>query len=247
MRRSILFGIATVCLALDGEAVTGQQPLAERPTITVAAFDFGTVSMPVRGEYRRRGRYGDNGANVSYEAAAFAEAVGTGAADLLVEKLVASERFRVFERKLLDDVSREQRLSAADDDSIARARYIVTGSVSHLGSNDKNFGALLAGFGSAVLFRGMGMLNTNHSSTTVRLTARVVDTRSGEIIGSFTGEGHSNKRWGVNVFGAGRGGLGGANAGDSNFRETAIGEATSRAASAVAEYVIALRATTLRP
>ena len=64
---------------------------------------------------------------------------------------LASERFRVFERRLLDDVSREQRLSDADGDSIARARYIVTGSVSQLGSNDKNFGALLAGFGSAVL------------------------------------------------------------------------------------------------
>jgi len=34
---------------------------------------------------------------------------------------------------------------------------------------------------------------------------------------------------------------------DRNFRETAIGEATARAAAAIADQVVALRATTLRP
>jgi curli biogenesis system outer membrane secretion channel CsgG len=247
MRRISLLGVAAFGFAIHNGTADAQPPVSERPTITVAVFDFGTVSTPVRGEYRPRGRHGEQNGYGSYEAAAFAEAIGTGVADILVEKLIESQRFRVFERKLLEDVMREQKLSEADADSIARARYIITGSVSHLGSNDKHLGGLLAGFGTAVLFRGLGMINTNQSFTTIRLTARVVDTRSGEIIGSFTGEGRSKKRWGVNVFGAGRGGLGGAHGGDRNFRETAIGEATSRATETIAEHVIALRATTLRP
>lgn len=75
----------------------------------------------------------------------------------------------------------------------------------------------------------------------------MVDTRTGEIIGSFTGEGISNKRWDVKLFGIGPGGFGGAKSVDSNFRETAIGEATTRAAAAIANRVVALRATRLRP
>ena len=240
MRPIQLVILAAAGVALRAPVSEGQQPVSERPTVTVSAFDFGTVSTPVSGEYR--GRRGGDG----YQAAAFAEAVGVGAADLLVEKLIESARFRVFERKQFDAVTREQQLSTGDGDSITRARYLITGSVSHLGMNDKDIGGMLAGAAGSMLFHGFGLIRTNRSSTTVRLTARVVDTRTGEIVGSFTGEGESRKRWGVNVFGAGRGGLGGVNANDRNFRETAIGEATAHAVEAIAERVVALRATVLQ-
>lgn len=95
----------------------------------------------------------------------------------------------MFERQALETITREQRLGADTTDSIPRARYIVTGSVSHLGSNDKNVGALLGAVASIATFRhGFGVLNRN-------------------------------------------------------YRDTAIREATERAATAIAEAVIALRAT----
>lgn len=241
MRPIHLVVSAAACVALRAQVGACQPPASERPTITVSTFDFGTVSTPVSGVYRGSRDGGE------YQAAAFAEAIGTGAADLLVEKLVESARFRVYERKQLEAVTREQQLRVNDTDSIARARYLVTGSVSHLGMNDKDIGGVLAGVAGGMLFRGLGLIRTNRSSTTVRLTARIVDTRTGEILASFTGEGESKKRWGVNVIGAGRGGIGGINAADRNFRETAIGEATAHAVEAIAERVVALRATALQP
>jgi curli biogenesis system outer membrane secretion channel CsgG len=243
MQRISLFGAVAVWFTFNGAGAECQPPASQRPSITVAVFEFGTVSPRIHGDHGRGSRRRDES---DYQGSAFAEAIGTGAADLIVEKLVESERFRVFERKQLEAVTREQRLDD-EEDSLARARYIVTGSVSHLGTNDKNVGGLLTGFASGMLFRGLGAIRTNQSSTTVHLTARVVDTRTGEIIGSFTGEGESKKRWGVDVLGAGRGGLGATTVSDRNFRETAIGEATARAAAAIAEGVVALRATRLRP
>lgn len=236
---------ATYSLAASVAAAQTQPPVSERPTITVAAFEFGGVATvryaDYRGGYRRR-------PDAPEYSSTFAEALGTGASDLVVEKLIASQRFRVFERKLLDAVTREQRLSGDSSDAIPRARYIITGSITHLGNKDHDFGGLVGGIASVAMFRhGFGMLHTSSSSTVVKLTARVVDTRSGEIIGSFTGEGESNKRFSMDGFGAGRTGIGMINTSDRNFRETAVGEAMDRAASAIAENVIALRATALKP
>jgi len=242
------FATLSIALATAILRTQAQPPAEERPAITVATFSFGAVSTPARGEANRRGPYDRRGSPAGYDASPLAQAIGTGAADLVVEKLVESRRFRVFERVELDAVRREQLLGTDSADGVARARYVVTGSVSHVGHNDDHVGGLLVGaaLGQAI-GGGFGMLNTRSSSTTVKLTARVVDTRTGEIIGSFTGEGESRKRWDVGVVHAAGRGAGGGSVGQSNFRETAIGEATSRAAAAVAAHVIALRATTLRP
>jgi curli biogenesis system outer membrane secretion channel CsgG len=113
--------------------------------------------------------------------------------------------------------------------------------------NEKDVGGVAGGAAAGALFGRLAVIGAKHSSTTIHLTARVVDTRTGEIIGSFTGEGVSNKRWGVSAFGLGSGGFGGARIVDSNFKETAIGEAATRAAAAIADRVVALRATRLRP
>jgi curli biogenesis system outer membrane secretion channel CsgG len=210
----------------------------------VTAFEYGTIASQINGDDRTRRRLERIGVR---DGTAFAEALGAGAADLIVEKLVESERFRVFERKQLDAVRREQQLANDRHDAIARARYVVTGSVSRLGLNEKEVGGIASGIATAALFGRLAAIGAKHSSTTIHLTARVVDTRTGEIIGSFTGEGVSNKRWGVTVFGLGPGGFGGAKVLDSNFRETAIGEAATRAAAAIADKVVALRATRLGP
>jgi curli biogenesis system outer membrane secretion channel CsgG len=235
--------LAAALFALSVTEASAQTPLSDRPAIAVTAFDYGAVASQLNGDDRTRRRMERVGVR---DASAFAEALGIGAADLVVEKLVASERFRVFERKQLDAVRTEQQLAADESDAIARARYIVTGSVSRIGLNDKDLGGIVGGFAKGALLGGLAGVGAKHSSTTVHLTARVVDTRTGEIIGSFTGEGVSKKRWGVTVFGIGRGALGGGKVADANFRETAIGEATTRAAASLVEQVIALRATRLR-
>lgn len=244
--------VAFTMLPLLASAAVGQQAMSDRPTITVAAFEFGTISTSVPVEYGRRGRSypGYPGYPTSrgeaYPAPAIVDAIGTGAADLVVAKLVESERFRVYERRELDAVTREQRLDE-ESDTLARARYLVTGSVSHLGNNDRNFGGIATGLASGMLLRGLGAVRANQSSTTIRITARVVDTRTGEIVGSFTSEGKSRSRVGIDALGAGRSGIGAVSTSERNFRETAIGEATERAAAAVAERLIELRATALRP
>jgi len=244
MRRHTLLQLATALLAIQPAEGIAQPPLSQRPSITVSAFDFGTVASQINGDDRTRRRLEHIGVR---DGTAFAEALGNGAADLIVEKLIESERFRVFERKQLDAVRREQQLDGDGEDAIARARYIVTGSISRLGLNDKDFGGIAGGLATRAILGGIAAVGANSSSTTVHLTARVVDTRTGEIIGSFTGEGVSNKRWGVTAFGLGPGGFGGARVRDKNFKETAIGEATTRAAAAIVDRVVALRATRLRP
>lgn len=261
MQHHSLFAFVALALCVAHDAKS-QQAMLDRPTITVAAFEFGTVSTgraPV--EYGGMGGIGGMGGmgglgrgsarpypsrRYDYGPESNYDAIGTGAADMVVAKLVESERFRVYERKELEAVTREQRLDE-ESDTLARARYLVTGSVSQLGNKDKNIGGVLAGLGSGMLFRGLGAVRTSHSSTTIRITARVVDTRTGEIVGSFTSEGKSNGRLGIDAAGAGRGGFGAISTSDKNFRETAIGEATERAAAAVAERLIELRATALRP
>jgi len=242
MARHIL-GIAAALFALPFAGGSAQVPFGDRPSITVTGFEYATVASQLTGDDRTRRRMEHIGVR---DGAALAEALGMGAADLVVERLVASDRFRVFERKQLDAVKREQQLSADGDDEIARARYIVTGSVTRLGLNNKELGGIGGALGMGALGR-IGAIGAKSSSTTVHLTARVVDSRTGEIIGSFTGEGVSNKRWDVKAFGLGPGGFGGAKVLDSNFRETAVGEAATRAAAAIADQVVALRATRLRP
>jgi curli biogenesis system outer membrane secretion channel CsgG len=173
------------------------------------------------------------------------QTIGIGVADLVVQKLVESERFRVYERRQLDAVQREQSLQGDDVDEIERARYVVTGSISFLGHGDQDIGMLLADAASGMLKLGAGRLS--RSGTTMRVTARVVDTRTGEIIGSITGQGKSNKRIGGSILVLASGGLLGGNVTNSNFRESAIGEAADRAAKDVGERLIAMRAQQLRP
>src|SRR2546428_1249773 len=108
MRRHALFKLTVVFLAIPSAGRT-QAPHSELPSITVTAFEYGAVASQLNGDDRTRRRLERIGVR---DGTAFAEALGTGAADLIVEKLLESERFRVFERKQLDAVRREQQLDA---------------------------------------------------------------------------------------------------------------------------------------
>lgn len=234
----LVFALTVVAGLVASPAMAICQADTTRPTITVTDFDYGTVAAQIAGDKKTRKRLEKMGIR---DAAGFAEAMGVGAADLIVEKLLATGTFRVLERKQLAAVEHEQRLADGPDPAVdvrrrvTRARYIVSGSVTRLGFEEKTLGGA-AGTAASFALYGLG---AKKNRTEVHLTARVIDTETGEIIASFTGEGESGKGWGLTVFGIGGGGFGGATAGSSSIRESAIGEATERAAQSITERIVA--------
>ena len=230
-------------LILAPAAIFAQEPApaaANRPSITVGAFEYGTVAAQIASDRNTRRRLEKMGIR---DGANFAEALGIGAADLIIEELMKSGAFRVLERRQLDAIRQEQSIqpdsiTSASPTRVARARYIVSGSVTRLGFEEKHLGGL-AGRAASPFLYGLG---GKKNSTFVNLTARVIDSETGEIIASFTGEGESSKGWGLTLFGMGGWGLGGAKMGTDNVRESAIGEATAEAAASIAERIGQLRA-----
>lgn len=229
-------------LLLDGAGnpAQGQSP-TDRPAVTVTDFDYGTVAAQIASDKKTRKRLEKMGIR---DVGELASALGVGAADLIVEKLLATGEFRVLERKQLAAIEQEQRLGEPDTalaeprSRIPRARYLVSGSVTRLGFEEKSLGGAAGQLASEIALYGLG---AKKNRTEVHLTARIIDTETGEIVASFTGTGESRKGWGLTVFGMGGGGFGGATAGTSNIRESAIGEATDRAAQNVVERIVQLR------
>lgn len=216
-------------------AQTAAEPASVRPSVTVTDFEFGTVAAQIAGDKRARKQLEKMGIRDTY---GFAAELGVGAADLIVEKLLAGGGFRVLERKQLAAIQQERVLEsdsarATSAVRVVRARYLVSGSVTRLGFEEKHLGGLIGRASSPFLY-GLG---AKKELTQVFLTARVIDTETGEIVASFTGEGASDRGWGVTFFGMGGWGIGNGSAGSSNIRETAIGEATERAAQNIAELI----------
>ena len=215
---------------------------ASRPSITVGAFEYGTVAAQIASDRATRRRLEKMGIR---DGANFAEALGIGAADLIIEELMKTGAFRVLERRQLDAIRQEQSIqpdsiTSASPTRVARARYIISGSVTRLGFEEKHLGGLAGRLASATVLYGLG---GKKNTTQVNLTARVIDAETGEIVASFTGEGISTKGWGVTMFGMGGWGLGGVKMGTDNVRESAIGEATAEAAARIAARIAELRGT----
>ena len=70
-------------------------------------------------------------------------------------------------------------------------RYIITGSITKFGGEQKNYGGAGIGVGNG----GLG----KKAKTEVNLTARLVDTSTGEVVVSAKGNGISKKGGGVSV------------------------------------------------
>lgn len=176
------------------------------------------------------------------------DALGIGVADLLVERLLTVPGFRIVERRRLDQLLGERRLGGADsvglaDTSLARgastmlrARYLITGSITRFGTEDRRG---LGGLGGAF---GLGALGIKRPKTQVALTARVVDAVTGEIVASVSASGVSTKGGGILVAGVGGGLGGGVAVGSNEFRESALGEATQKAVEGLAQALVAQRA-----
>jgi curli biogenesis system outer membrane secretion channel CsgG len=188
----------------------------DKPTLMVMGFEAGTVSAQAgdrRGGFMHGGRNNEN-----YEPSQ----LGIGIADMLIEKLLATGQFRLVERKPIESGS--------------GAQFIVTGSVTRFGFEERNVGGIFASVAT------MGLLSYKQHKTEVALTARIINAVTGEIVASMQSDGGSGKGGGLRVLGIGSNGLGGADVSSSNFRSTAIGQATERAVNELAAKILEKKA-----
>jgi curli biogenesis system outer membrane secretion channel CsgG len=208
---------ASVALAAD-----------QKKSIAILNFDYSTVQSGVAAIF---------GTN---------QDIGKGVADLMVEKLVKSGKYRVIERKAIDKILSEQNFSNSDRaDSTTAAKIgrlmgadaIVMGSITQFGRDDRKTNVGGSVLGSRMSKYGLGGVGASKAKAVVGLSARLVSVNTGEILAVASGIGEST-RSGTNLVGAG-GGAGAAAAGlvdmtSSNFADTVLGEAVNAATAKLA-------------
>lgn len=213
MRAKLFAGlVATFALAgLSAPAAAQAKPT--RVAVAVMDFDYGTLD-------HWWGTYD----------------IGKGMADQVVDGLVNDGTFRVIERKKLDTVLAEQDFSKSDraDPSAAKlsklgkvlgVKYIIAGSITRFSTEKR---------GAGVRVKGVG-LGGGKAKSIVSLTARMIDTTTGEIVLSAKGEGDSNKGGDVNFS------TGGVAAGTNaeEWRNSGLGEAQEKACTALVAAFVA--------
>ena len=140
-------------------------------------------------------------------------------------------------RKKLDTILAEQDFAHSDraDPGAAKlsklgkvlgVRYIITGSITKFGGEDKAKGASIKG-----IHVGRGSAKQE-----VSVTARLVDTTTGEVVLAAKGEGTSKKGGG---FSFGKSGLGSYGQESSDFKSSAIGEAQEAACKDLVAKIVA--------
>ena len=210
MKAKLIVGLAAAMVACTLAAPVAAQ--SKRIKVAVMDFDYGTVRHHWWGDYD----------------------IGKGMADQVVDELVNDGTFRVIERKRLDTVLAEQDFARSDRAAPSAAklskagkvlgvRYIIAGSITKFGTEQKKFG------GGGLVKGKLGGLGLKKAKTEVTLTARMIDTTTGEIMISAKGKGVSKKGGGVTVGAGGRGGGAGFTMGSSEFRDSALGDAQERA------------------
>jgi curli biogenesis system outer membrane secretion channel CsgG len=135
---------------------------------------------------------------------------GVAISDLVTDQLVNAGTFSVVDRKNLDSVLQEHKLSESGEVSPASivqsgrligARYIITGNVlqfDQTGQSGAAVGGLIGGFAGAAI----GGIKRNR--VTLKVAVRVIDVQSGQILESFAGEKtESGTSWGAGGFGGG--------------------------------------------
>jgi len=197
------------------------QPQGPKRLVAVMNFDYGTVRTVVASIFGTD------------------QDVGKGITDLMVQKLVQDGKYRVIERAALDKIISEQNFnnsdradptSASKIGRILGVDTIILGSITKFGRDDKQVGGVGGGRGGwTSVIAGAGK---KESKAVVAITARLVNTTTGEILASVTGNGES-ARSGMFLGGGGSGyGGGGGGAFDmssSNFAQTILGEAVNKA------------------
>jgi len=223
MKAKWFAGVAAVVatFGLTG-GVTAQGAKPKRVAVAVMDFDFGTVHYHWWGDYD----------------------IGKGMADQVVDELVNDGSYRVIERKKLDTILAEQDFAQSDraDPSAGKisklgkvlgVRYVIAGSITKFGGEEKSYG------GGGLVKGKLGGLGLKKAKTEVTLTARMIDTTTGEIVASAKGAGLSKKGGGLSVGGIGGGGGAGFSMSSSGYKESAIGEAQEEACKQLVQLLVA--------
>lgn len=198
MKRSMALAAlaAAFTFALSGPAFAQKN---SRPQIAVLDFEYGTVD-------NWWGQYD----------------IGKGIADQLVDALVEDGSFRVIERKKLAAILGEQDFAAsgrADPSAQTMAKigkvlgvkYILVGSITKFSTESRGGGLRVKGIG----------LGGKKTKSEVRITGRIIDMSTGEIMISGKGVGESSKGGG---FDFSKGGTGiGTNS--EEWRQSGLGDA----------------------
>jgi curli biogenesis system outer membrane secretion channel CsgG len=202
------------------DAAPAAAPAVKR-RVAVMNFDYGTVRTTVAQIF---------GSD---------QDVGKGISDLLVQKLVQDGKYSVIERNALDKILAEQNFSNSDRaDSTSAAKIgkilgvdcIIIGSITQFGRDDKHTNVGGGGYGLGKF--GLGGVGKSEAKAVVGVSARLINTTTGEILVAVTGMGEST-RSSTSLLGAGGGGSGGGGGGfdmgSSNFANTILGEAVHKA------------------
>jgi len=205
---------------------------AEVPRITVANFDYSTVRSSVLACF---------GSEVD---------LGRGMADMVEARLSASGKFRVYERRRLGTVLDEQDNSNSNRfDSktairiggLAGTDIVVLGSITRFGRDDGRKGVNVGGFLSRWIPAGDVHIGSSAGKAVVGMTLKMVNTRTGEIIGQAEAIGQSQRNssslTGLVSLG-GRTVSGGTQIQAENFAETILGEAASNAIQQLVEQLL---------
>lgn len=197
--------------------------LAQKKRVAVLNFEYGTVRSSTQAIFGTD------------------QDVGKGISDMLVQKLVQDGKYSVIERNALDKVLGEQNFSNSDRADASTAAKIgrilgvdaiIIGSITQFGRDDQHTNIGGGGYGGYGSKLGLGGIGTKKSKAVVGITARLVNTTTGEILAAVTGKGES-QRSGTSLIGAGAGGGSGGGAGldmgSSNFGQTILGEAVQAA------------------
>jgi curli biogenesis system outer membrane secretion channel CsgG len=217
MKKSLGILLVLLTITSSGWAQTKKR-------ITVMDFEFGAVQDAAKQIF---------GGN--------SQDVGKGIADMLVTKLVQDGVYSVIERQALAKIIGEQNFSNSDranPDTAAKIGRIlgvdamVIGSITQFGRDDQNHTVGGGAFGGITGRYGIGGVGTHKAKAVVVISARLVDTNTGEILAAADGKGTST-RSGTSLLGGGGSENGGGNGnfsmGSSNFGSTILGEATNAA------------------
>jgi len=237
----VLFLLSSACLAQQKPApaaVPASAPAAApavappqgpKKRVAVMSFDYGTVMSSVQAVF---------GTN---------QDVGRGISDLLVMKLVNDGKYSVIERAALEKVLGEQNFSnsnRADSSTAAKigkvlgVDVIIIGSITQFGRDDKKTTVGGGGFGLGKI--GLGGVQSRNAKAVVAVTARMIDTSTGEILAVAEGNGES-ARGGTSLVGGGAGSSGGGGGAfdmsSSNFGATILGEAVHKAVDSLGQQL----------
>src|SRR6202048_278592 len=196
--------------------VTASPCLAQKKRVAVLNFEYGTVRSSAQAIFGTD------------------QDVGKGISDMLVQKLVEDGKYSVIERNALDKVLGEQNFSNSDRADASTAAKIgrilgvdaiIIGSITQFGRDDQHTNIGGGGYGGYGSKLGLGGIGTKKSKAIVGITARLVNTTTGEILAAVTGKGES-QRSGTSLIGAGAGGGSGGGAGlgmgSRNFGRTIL-------------------------